>query len=519
MTRVTLREVISEDLPVFFEHQRDPQAVQMADFPSRDLPTFMAHWEKILADPDSILRTILVDGVPAGNLVSWSIENMRQVGYWLGREYWGRGIATRALRIFLSQVPFRPLFAEVAAHNLGSRRVLERCGFQKVGDTLVVSSEHPFGELTEWMFILEAGDEIGLEYDNEAFPGRTVAWDTGRGALRLIDQRLLPGEFRIVELFDVQETADAIRNMVVRGAPAIGATAAFGLALAAQRSQAGALAGLLADLQAAGDLLLASRPTAVNLRWAVERLLTDARRFDGSPDNLRAAVLAGAQRLADEDVAINRRMAAHGAALLADGDVVIHHCNTGALAAVDWGTALGVIRMAHEQGKRLHVLVDETRPRLQGARLTAWELQQYGIPYEIITDNAGGFFLRSGEVKKVLFGADRVAANGDLANKIGTYMLALAAHDNRVPAYGVVPTSTIDLSLPDGAHIPIELRTAAEVLNLQIDGQPVAPHSAGARNPAFDVTPHRLLAAIVTENGVVYPPYGPGLAQAVAGQD
>jgi methylthioribose-1-phosphate isomerase len=193
--------------------------------------------------------------------------------------------------------------------------------------------------------------------------------------------------------------------------------------------------------------------------------------------------------------------------LIDDGDTVIHHCNTGSLATVDWGTALGVIRMAHEQGKRLHVLVDETRPRLQGARLTAWELEQYGISYEIITDNAAGFFLRSGQVQKVFFGADRIAANGDLANKIGTYMLALAARDNDVPAYGVAPTSTIDLALASGDLIPIESRDPAEVLDLLAGGQAIAPPGAQARNPAFDVTPARMLAAIVTENGIARPPY------------
>jgi methylthioribose-1-phosphate isomerase len=200
-------------------------------------------------------------------------------------------------------------------------------------------------------------------------------------------------------------------------------------------------------------------------------------------------------------------MATHGADLIADGDTVIHHCNTGALAAVDWGTALGVIRMAHEQGKRVHVLVDETRPRLQGARLTAWELEQYGISYEIISDNMAGHFLKTGQAQKVFFGADRVAANGDVANKIGTYMLSLAAHDNNVPAYAVVPTSTIDLSLAHGGLIPIEERDGGEVLGIQFQGEPVTPANARARNPAFDVTPNRLISAIVTENGIVRPPY------------
>jgi methylthioribose-1-phosphate isomerase len=301
--------------------------------------------------------------------------------------------------------------------------------------------------------------------------------------------------------------------MTVRGAPAIGVTAAFGLALAASGSRAQSAAAFLADLETAARTLRASRPTAVNLGWAVDRVMRGIREKEEgrSVDELRLAVLAEAQKMADEDVAVNKRMGEHGAALINDGDTIIHHCNTGALAVVDWGTALGVVRTAHEQGKRVHVLVDETRPRLQGARLTAWELQQYGIPYEIITDSMAGHFLRTGAVQKVLFGADRIAANGDVANKIGTYMLALAAHDNGVPVYSVAPTSSIDLSLKDGSLIPIEERDPEEVLGLQFMGERVAPVGARARNPAFDVTPNRLITAIVTENGIVVPPFDVGL--------
>jgi methylthioribose-1-phosphate isomerase len=342
----------------------------------------------------------------------------------------------------------------------------------------------------------------------------------------MIDQRLLPGELRVVAFDDYRQVAQAIHAMVVRGAPAIGAAAAFGLALAAQSSPAGDIASLRADLLEAAETLQEARPTAVNLSWALKRVLQAVAQFAGEVSNapgqagaagLREAVLAEAQRIADEDVAINQRMARHGAALMETGETVIHHCNTGALATVDWGTALGVIRMAHELGKRPHVLVDETRPRLQGARLTAWELEQYHIPYEIISDNAAGYFLRTGQVQRVFVGADRVAANGDVANKIGTYMLALAASDNGVPFYAVVPTSTVDLSLPDGGLIPIEERDPAEVLALEVDGAPVAPRGARARNPAFDVTPHRLVTAIITENGVVYPPFETNLARAVRG--
>ncbi len=344
---------------------------------------------------------------------------------------------------------------------------------------------------------------------------RTVSWDDQRGELLLIDQRLLPSEFRVARIRTYRETADAIRTMVVRGAPAIGAAAAFGLALAGFQSKADTLPALLRDLQEAVDVLARSRPTAVNLTWALQRMLRVAAGYVGTPDKLRQLLLAEAQRIADEDVAINKRMAEHGAALIDDGDTIIHHCNTGALATVDWGTALGVIRMAHEQGKRIHVLVDETRPRLQGARLTAWELSQYGIPYDIISDNAAGYFLRSGQVQKVFVGADRVARNGDVANKIGTYMLALAAYDNGVPFYPVVPTSTVDLSLQHGAQIPIEERDPEEVLALQLRGRPVAPEGASARNPAFDVTPARLVTAIVTEKGIVYPPFDLHLPQVI----
>ncbi len=343
---------------------------------------------------------------------------------------------------------------------------------------------------------------------------RTIYWENDQ--VKMIDQRLLPNRLEIVACKTHAEVARAIKDMTIRGAPAIGAAAGFGLALAARESSARTPRELLTDLQAASTLLRSARPTAVNLGWALDRVMRSAKSPDlANADEIRQIVLFEAQRIADEDVEINKRMAEHGATLIDDGDTVIHHCNTGALATVDWGTALGAIRMAHEQGKHVHVLVDETRPRLQGARLTAWELEQYGIPYEIISENAAGHFLQTGQVKKVLFGADRVAANGDVANKIGTYMLSLAAFDNRVPAYAVVPTSTIDLSLAYGGQIPIEERNPDEVLGIQFHGEPVAPREAEARNPAFDVTPNRLISAIVTENGIVRPPFDVNLAKVV----
>lgn len=358
---------------------------------------------------------------------------------------------------------------------------------------------------------------LALEFASKIHFMRTVFWEDQQ--LKMIDQRILPGRFEVVSYSDHKSVAKAIAEMVVRGAPAIGAAAAFGLALAGFESASSSRRELLADLQAAASTLKAARPTAVNLAWAVDRILEKVSSLQSldDPDSLRQHVLVEAQRIADEDVEINKRMAEHGAALIDDGDTIIHHCNTGALATVDWGTALGVIRTAYEQGKRIHVLVDETRPRLQGARLTAWELEQYGIPYEIISDSMSGYFLKAGKAQKVFFGADRVAANGDVANKIGTYMLSLAAHDNGVPVYSVVPTSTVDLSLSHGDLIPIEERDPEEVLGLEFHGERVAPIEAEARNIAFDVTPNRLITGIVTENGVVYPPFEINLRKAVLG--
>lgn len=348
---------------------------------------------------------------------------------------------------------------------------------------------------------------------------RTVEWDYTHNQVSMIDQRQLPETLSLVAYTDHHQVAEAIREMVVRGAPAIGAAAAFGLALAAQNSHARTFSELRDDLDAAARVLQAARPTAANLVWALNRIRKAFAENNSSLDELRATILAEAQRIADEDVVINQRMAAHGAALINDGDIVLHHCNTGSLATVDWGTALGVIRMAHESGKQVHVLVDETRPRLQGARLTAWELENNGISYEIICDNAAGHFLRTGQVNKVFVGADRVAANGDVANKIGTYMLALAAHDNDVPFYPVVPTSTVDLSLSHGDLIPIEERDPREVLYLKVGDQVVAPKGAKARNPAFDITPNRLITAIVTENGLVFPPFEKNLGRMIGAMD
>ncbi len=343
---------------------------------------------------------------------------------------------------------------------------------------------------------------------------RSIEWHNGR--VRMIDQRLLPAELCLVEYTDYREIAQAIHTMVVRGAPAIGAAAAFGMALAAQKSHAQDRNGLLADLRVAAETIRAARPTAVNLSWAVARLL---QRAESESEFLAISdvLLAEAQVLADEDVEINRRLGEHGAALIRDGDTILHHCNTGALATVDYGTALGVIRAAYEQGKRVHVLVDETRPRLQGARLTAWELQQLDIPFTLIADNAAGHFMHTGQVDVVLVGADRVAANGDVANKIGTYKLAVVAQANGVPFYSCVPTSTIDLLLLTGDDVPIEERPAEEVTGITYQGRPIAPEGVHVANPAFDVTPHRYVTGIVTENGIAYPPFEVSLRRVMEG--
>jgi len=329
----------------------------------------------------------------------------------------------------------------------------------------------------------------------------------------MIDQRVLPSEFTHIYLNSPQAVSDAIRDMAVRGAPAIGVAAAFGMALAALNSDAKSVKGMKEDLDQAAEILGKSRPTAVNLKWAIKRMLSAADNDFQNTDDLCEALLSEAKKMADEDVETNKKLASFGAELIKDGDTIIHHCNTGALATVDWGTALGVIRMAHEQGKKLHVLVDETRPRLQGARLTAWELSMYGIPYDIIPDNAAGYFLSRGNVDRVLFGADRVARNGDVANKIGTYMLSLAANANNVPVYCAFPVSTVDMEIKEGSQIPIEERNQDEVLDLEYKDQPISPGNASARNPAFDITPGHLITAYITELGIIRHPFENELSQ------
>jgi len=336
---------------------------------------------------------------------------------------------------------------------------------------------------------------------------RPVFWEDGR--VRLLDQRRLPAEERWLTLSRWEEVAEAIRSLSIRGAPAIGIAAAYGMVLAAQENLAPG------RLERASGALRAARPTAVNLGWALDRMLaTFAARKDDEPAAVRAALLAEAQRIHADDVQANRRIGQLGAELLPEGCTALTICNTGALATGGYGTALGVIRAAHEQGKLELVYVCETRPVLQGARLTAWEILQEGIPFRLIVDSAAGALLARGGVDAVLVGADRIARNGDTANKIGTYTLAVLAHRHRIPFYAVAPTSTVDLAVATGAEIPIEERDEDEVLCL-LDRR-VAPPGAHAWNLAFDVAPADLITAIVTERGVIRAPYHETIRQAMA---
>ena len=330
----------------------------------------------------------------------------------------------------------------------------------------------------------------------------TLRWQDGR--LALIDQRVLPLEFRTVSCDSAAAVADAIRSMVVRGAPAIGCAAAYGVALEARRVTHLSPADFAAALRQAIALLAASRPTAVNLTWALQRMRHRLDALAGcAPLEVAESMLAEAHAIAAEDVAINRRMGTIGAALIEDGARVLTHCNAGALATAGHGTALGVIRSAVAVGKRVSVIADETRPFLQGARLTAWELLQENIPVSLVADVGAGHLMSRGEVDLVIVGADRVAANGDTANKIGTYTVAVLAQRHRVPFYVACPLSTIDLSVASGRDIPIEERPADEVTGFRETRW--APAGVTVRNPAFDITPAELITALITERGIVRP--------------
>ena len=338
----------------------------------------------------------------------------------------------------------------------------------------------------------------------------TIKW-FDPGLVSMIDQRLLPHEIVYNEYKDSTAVAGAIKDMVIRGAPAIGAAAAYGLALVPAHDTSGKVEIVLADLQQASETLRLARPTAVNLFWAIDRILTrvDEREFKTVAE-LREFVLEEAQQIAREDVEINYSLGTHAQSLIPDGAVIFHHCNTGSLAAVDYGTALGAIRIAHEKGKQIFVYVDETRPRLQGARLTAWELLQYGVPFKVVADSSSGHYMRTEKIDLCVVGTDRVAANGDVANKIGTYNLAVVAHENGVPFYVAVPKSTIDLGTPTGDKINIEERPPEEVTH--VGTWQITPDDTPVGNPAFDVTPAKFITAFITEDGIVYPPYQENLA-------
>jgi methylthioribose-1-phosphate isomerase len=333
---------------------------------------------------------------------------------------------------------------------------------------------------------------------------RTIWWESS--AICLIDQRVLPLRIETIRCTTVAETAQAITAMVVRGAPAIGCTAAYGMALAAFHSHASEQPAMLDSLREAKATLDAARPTAINLAWATSRMLRVAEeQGELAIPALCAALLNEAHTIWQQDLDMCHAIGMHGAALIPQRGQVLTHCNAGGLATAGYGTALAPIRSAHAAGRPVHVYVDETRPFMQGARLTAWELQQAGIPLTLITDSMAAYFMQQGAIDCIIVGADRIVANGDVANKIGTYGLAVLARAHGIPFYVAAPSSTIDLSLPDGTHIPIEQRNPAEVTS--IAGVQIAPIGVVAAHPAFDVSPAHLISAIITERGVLYPPY------------
>jgi len=339
---------------------------------------------------------------------------------------------------------------------------------------------------------------------------KTIEWTSD--GVRMIDQTLLPGEEVYRTCRSYQEVAEAIRSMVIRGAPAIGVAAAMGVALGINNSSAQSVEELRSDFETIADTISKTRPTAVNLFWAVKRMretfentLAGAGSEPEKITRTRARLVEEAQGVLAEDIAVNQAMGRHGAALLQDSSTVLTHCNAGALATGGYGTALGVIRAAVEAGKKIGVFADETRPFLQGSRLTAWELAKDGIPVTVITDNMAGHFMKQSKIQAVIVGADRIAGNGDVANKIGTYTVAVLARENRIPFYVAAPLSTIDLNIASGEEIPIEERSPAEVTHWR--GIQTAPENVEARHPAFDVTPHRYVTAIITERGIAREPY------------
>jgi methylthioribose-1-phosphate isomerase len=344
---------------------------------------------------------------------------------------------------------------------------------------------------------------------------KTLEWtDAG---VRFIDQTKLPTEEIYVTCKDYEEVANAISTMIVRGAPAIGVAAAMGVALGALQSRATTVPELEREFDVICDAIASTRPTAVNLFWAIRRMRDKFDELRSLPlEKIRAELVAEAQRMHVEDIAANKAMGRNGAVLLPNSGGILTHCNAGALATAGYGTALGVIRAAVESGKKLSVFADETRPFLQGSRLTAWELMKDGIPTTLIADNMAGAMMRQGKIDAVIVGADRIAANGDVANKIGTYTVAVLAKEHGIPFYVAAPTSTVDLNTPDGSRIPIEQRASTEVTHLA--GTQIAPDAVRVENPAFDVTPSKYVAAIITERGVARAPYEESLAELINGE-
>jgi len=330
--------------------------------------------------------------------------------------------------------------------------------------------------------------------------------------LRILDQSKLPHEESFIDLVNYQDVALAIREMKVRGAPAIGIAAAYGIALGAQSIRGENKDEFLSQLDQLMQTLVSTRPTAVNLFRATSRMRKAA--TGNSIPEIRATLTNEAKQIHQEEIEATRRLSQLGTELIKDGFTILTHCNAGALATGGYGTALGIITAAKEQGKRISVFADETRPLLQGARLTVWELQQEAIPVTLITDSMAGCFMNQGKIDLVIVGADRIAANGDVANKIGTYTLAVLAKENSIPFYVAAPTSTIDLSLPSGAEIPIEERDPEEITHIQ--GIRIAPEGTNVANPAFDVTPHTYISAIITEKGIIREPYLDGLEKIAA---
>jgi methylthioribose-1-phosphate isomerase len=332
----------------------------------------------------------------------------------------------------------------------------------------------------------------------------------------MIDQRKLPASEVYVRCRTAQEVARAIKTMVIRGAPAIGVAAAMGIALGVNNSKAESTGDLKRELDQICDLIGKTRPTAVNLFWAIRRMQEKFERIRIRPiPQIKRDLVEEAQRMHAEDIAANQAMGRHGATLMPSEGGVLTHCNAGALATAGYGTALGVIRAAVEQGKKIHVYADETRPFLQGSRLTAWELMKDGIPTTVISDNMAGAMMKQGKIGAIVVGADRIAANGDVANKIGTYTVAILAKEHNLPFYVAAPTSTVDLACPDGSQIPIEQRNPREVTH--IAGKQMVPDGVGVENPAFDVTPAKYVAAIITEKGIARAPYEDSL-RSLAGQ-